>query len=368
MIIIVVLAVMGAWAMINHIFPYFTLLSSKNGALGQPAIAIDMPDTQEISRAGYGKVLSSTQASFPGAVIDRIELYVPECYQSTRTIIRYGKLIRNPHAKATILMCHGFLCEGRDMGFLRHALFEPSKYNIMTFDFRGHGESSQGQQCTFGKDEACDVITAAHFLKEYEPLKDNQLFVYGFSMGAVSAIEAQAKDPSLFKAMVLDCPFDSSEAIIKNSLESVRFSFFGYQFNVPAVSLLQRYAFHPYVQALIKAFLKSATTLDTRNIDVRMYPVNTAQAVQKVSVPCYFIFCKNDEKVSLDSIKTLFHDAASSYKLLWLTNGRRHFDSFFYNPEEYIKRVRSFLDVIVNHTGDTLPPVAHIEEDTEVLL
>ena len=97
----------------------------------------------------------------------------------------------------------------------------------MTFDFRAHGEHCDGQRCTFGRDEHLDVITAAHFLKNHPHLKNKPVIVYGFSMGAVAAIEAQAKDNSLFSAMILDCPFDSSENIIKRSLESMQFTFFG---------------------------------------------------------------------------------------------------------------------------------------------
>jgi pimeloyl-ACP methyl ester carboxylesterase len=163
-------------------------------------------------------------------------------------------------------------------------------------------------------------------------------------MGAVASIEAQAKDPSLFTAMVLDCPFDSSESIVKRGLDNMKFQFFGYRFNVPARDVLQKYSFHPYVQSLMKTFLKSLSYVDIRNIDVRLYPVNTAEVVHKIQVPCFFIHCRNDEKVGTDSVKILYEKVGSNYKKLWITNGRCHYDSFFYNPEEYIKRVREFVD------------------------
>ena len=52
----------------------------------------------------------------------------------------------------------------------------------MTFDFRGHGKNNEGQYCTFGRDEALDVIAAVKFIKSDPELQKLPLFVYGFSM------------------------------------------------------------------------------------------------------------------------------------------------------------------------------------------
>ncbi len=166
----------------------------------------------------YGATVAQNTRAIPQATVEHIALHVPKKANSAEKIIRYGRLVRYPNAQATILICHGFMCDKFDVGFLRH-MFPQGKYNFMTFDFRAHGENSEGQRCTFGRDESLDVITAAYFLKNHEHLKETPIMVYGFSMGAVAAIEAQAKDPSLFSAMVLDCPFDSSENIIKHSLQ-----------------------------------------------------------------------------------------------------------------------------------------------------
>ncbi len=109
--------------------------------------------------------------------------------------------------------------------------------------------------------------------------------------------------------MILDCPFDSTENIIKKSLESLQFTFFGYDFSIPACNLLQKYAFHPYVQALIKGILKAVANLDTKNIDMRMYPVSPVESIQKVHVPCFFIHCKNDEKITVNAVKSIYSSA-----------------------------------------------------------
>ncbi len=314
----------------------------------------------------YGATIAQNNKSIPQATVEHIALHVPKKANSGEKIIRYGRLVRYPNAQATILICHGFMCDKFDVQFLRH-MFPQGKYNFMTFDFRAHGENSEGQRCTFGRDESLDVITAAYFIKNHEALKDDPILVYGFSMGAVAAIEAQSKDSSLFSAMVLDCPFDSSENIIKRSLEGIQFSFLGYDFSVPACSILQKYAFLPYVQSMIKNLLKAVANLDSKNIDIRMYPIWPARSAENIHIPIKFIHCKNDEKVSVDAIRAVYEGAGSDYKELWLTNGRRHFDSYFYNPEKYIKEVRQFIDKVVSGSIKDVHLKKVIEDPDEVL-
>ena len=313
----------------------------------------------------YGAVVSSAKDPVTRAIVEQVILNVPKTEFSEKKILRYGRLVRYPTAQATILICHGFMTDKYDVGFLRH-MFPQGKYNFMTFDFRAHGENSHGQCCTLGRDEALDVITAAQFIKNHPELQEKPLIVYAFSMGAVASIEAQARDNSCFDAMILDCPFDSSEKMIKRCLENIQFTFLGYDFSIPACTFLQKYAFHPYVQTLIKGILKTISHFDTKNIEVRVYPICPADSIQKIRVPCFFIHCKNDEKISIEAVKNIYQSAAGPYKKLWLTNGRRHFDSYFYNPEKYIKEVRSFIEIVVTNSYHNSTPEQIIEDSDEV--
>jgi len=277
--------------------------------------------------------------------LEKVVLYSQKSENSDEHIIRHGLLVKRDNAKATVLFCHGFSCEKHDIGFLRYIFKD---FNCMTFDFRAHGENIDGQYCTLGKNEAFDVIAAAKFLRSHPDLKDKPLLVYAFSMGAVASIEAQAKDSSLFDAMILDCPFDSAENVIKRGLDNKRLSIFGYEFSIPGRRILTKYVFHPYVQSFVKAFLKAVAKLSTKDINTVICPLHPSESIKKVSVPCLFIHCKNDEKISVDNIKSVYYNAASNYKKLWITNGRNHFDSYFYNPEQYTSNVRKFAYKVIN--------------------
>lgn len=309
-------------------------------ALSDAAKQVNAPVTGAVV---HGKVMSIDENHIKHAIVEHVELYPKEHAQSEQTITRNGMLVRYPQAKATVLVCHGFMCDRFDVGLLRQ-IFNKD-YNIMTFDFRAHGENRAGQFCTFGRDESQDVITAARFLRNHSELQDKPLFVYGFSMGAAASIEAQSQ-VDLFDAMVLDCPFDSTENVIKRGLDNMKITLWGYEFGIPGRSYLEQYAFHPYVQSLVKMALKTVANFDPQDIQITLHPCSPVESIKKVSVPCFFIHCKNDEKVPLEAVKNVF-EGAQGPKKLWVTNGRRHFDSFFYNPEKYAQEVKSFLQLVL---------------------
>lgn len=299
----------------------------------------------------FGSVLGHYEDAIDNATVERVVIYAKESDSSDKRIPRAGMLVRYPNAVATVLMCHGFMCEKHDISVLRQ-IFPKGKLNVFSFDFRGHGEHTQGQTCTFGKNEAYEVIAAGNFVKNHPIIKSKPLLVYGFSMGAVAAIQAQAKEPGLFRAMILDCPFDSTENVLKRGLDQVKFSLFGYEFHIPGRSILQKYAFHPYVQSFVRGVLKTVAHMDSKDISICMQPLHTADAIKKISVPLFFILCKQDARVSVGAMKQLYAISGSDYKMLWVTNGRRHFDSYFYNPEKYTQYVRAFVDQVISGSLD----------------
>lgn len=293
----------------------------------------------------YGTVDETIERMIDDAIVEKVTIHAQKNHASRETIKRKGILVRRNNAKANILMCHGFMCNKFDIGFIR-TLFGKD-YNFLSFDFRAHGEETDGQICTFGRDESLDVLAGAEFMKHHADIGHLPLFVYGFSMGAASAIEAQAKYPYLFKGMILDCPFDSTSNVLKRSINTLTFNVCGYEFYIPGRRLLHKYAFHPYVQAVLRPILKAAANMDPKQVETQICHVYPHKSIKSVDIPCLFICCKQDELVSMDAIKAVY-DGAKGYKKLWLTNGRNHCDSFFYNPEAYSKRINRFMRAVLN--------------------
>ncbi len=183
-----------------------------------------------------------------GGSEEQITFYVPKDDTSHEMVARKGLLIKRPQAQATVLICHGFMCSKYETSFVR-SIFGPSDdgliLNTMIFDFRAHGEDSQGQTCSFGKNEALDVIAAAQFLKNQPDLQGKPLIVYGFSMGAVASILAQSQRQNLFDFAIWDCPFDSFSNVINRAVDKLSFTCCGYEIQLPGRKFFNRYAYNP---------------------------------------------------------------------------------------------------------------------------
>jgi pimeloyl-ACP methyl ester carboxylesterase len=307
-------------------------------------------ETVEASTQTY---LNMQSKYLKGGKLEYVTFSAQEAEDSEKMLARHGILYIRPNARGTVLVCHGFMCDKFDISFLRRTLFED--YNVMMFDFRAHGENVDNEQCcTFGRDEALDVIGAVNYLKSRKDIKDLPRIVYGFSMGAVAAIQAQATDQTLFSAMILDCPYDTSENVIKRSLENLKFTLFGYTFEMPGKALLEKFAFNSYVQSFLKALLKTVASLDATATRTQIFPLSPVESIRKISIPCLFIHCKNDEKVPVLAAQKLYENA-QGFKRLWITNGRRHFDSIFYNPEKYVHKVNRFIDYVLSANSNQKP-------------
>lgn len=301
---------------------------------------------QEMHEAMSEFLTTQNKYIYSEGSLERISFHSAKDSDSTETIMRDGFLLKRKNAKAIVFILNGFMCTKFDSAFLRAFLFPD--FHVVTFDFRAHGENvDECQCCTFGRDEAHDVIAAVNYIKSRPDLKNLPRIAYGFSMGAVAAIEAQAANPDLFDMMILDCPYDRSKNVIKKGLENMQFSVCGYSFALPCRSFLEKYAFHPYIQSLLKTLLKTVASMDATTTNTYIYPVNPINSIKKITVPIQGIHCYNDEKVPVYAARNLFKNAAG-YKRLWITAGRRHFDSFFYNPEKYAYKVKRFIKSVLD--------------------
>lgn len=210
------------------------------------------------------------------------------------------------------------------------------------FDFRAHGESSKGQCCTLGRDEVNDIFAAVNYIKSDKRLNKLPLMAYAFSMGAVASIIAQSQDGSLFDCAIWDCPFESTEDLLRKNLNELTFNILGFNFCMPGIRFLKKYAYNKHVQLLLLAALKTISQADNSAINTHILPVDVSEAIKKVTIPAFFITCRNDKKSSPKSVKKVY-EGARGFKRLWITEGRWHFDSYFSNPEKYEHKVKKFF-------------------------
>ncbi len=279
-----------------------------------------------------------------GATLNTIVFTSLKEKNSDEMIEREAVILKRPRAKAIVLIHHGYGGNKEKIALLR--LIFKKDLHIVTYDFRAFGENVKEHHCcTFGKDEMYDVIGIVKYIKSDPDLQRLPIISYGISMGGVAALGAQAENP-LFVAMILDCPYDSSKNVIIRAL-SKPFTIFGWSFTIPGHSLLEKYAFYPYVQSLLKVILKVFSNFDPYATNTRIYSVSPEDSAKNIKIPCFFIHCQNDDKVPVEAVKRVY-DGAQGFKRLWITGGEGHFGSLFNCPEKYKYKLNKFIELVIS--------------------
>ena len=227
-------------------------------------------------------------------------------------------------SRRTLLVCHGW---GDNKGeILERTLFlnQREGFNLLYFDFRGHGESA-ASLVTMGKLELRDAAGAVRWLKEFRPREAAWLGVFGQSMGAAVASMALKEQPDLLAA-VLESPFA------------------GYY------EVAGRWA---YDYARLPPFpVIDAMMLWTRRLsghrDVDRY--NPQDRIAATEIPKLFIAGERDTLMPPSDVRRL-HDLARGPKEFWVVPGARHAKCLEAAPGEYEARVGAFLRGCVESAG-----------------
>ncbi|XP_021676751.1 uncharacterized protein LOC110662169 isoform X2 [Hevea brasiliensis] len=118
--------------------------------------------------------------------------------------------IKHPRASATLLYSHG---NAADLGQMFELFVELSKrlrINLMGYDYSGYGQSS-------GKPTECNTyadIDAAYIcLREQYGVKDEQLILYGQSVGSGPTVDLASQLPNL-RGVVLHSPILSGMRVL----------------------------------------------------------------------------------------------------------------------------------------------------------
>jgi pimeloyl-ACP methyl ester carboxylesterase len=122
-------------------------------------------------------------------------------FESSDGVSLDGWLLKGDPDRPFVVLCHELgrsKASGLDLG----VRLQKSGFNILLFDFRGHG-SSEGKASTLGIAEKRDIIGAIDYLDSLEGARVDRIGVYGVGMGAHAAVLAAADRPSI-KVLVLD--------------------------------------------------------------------------------------------------------------------------------------------------------------------
>jgi esterase/lipase len=276
-----------------------------------------------------------------------IQFPVQQHAHSDQTFMRKGLMTLRRNAVGTVLVCHGYT-HSKYEGLFFQILF--SHFNVVAFDFRGHGELvEKGQFSTIGRDEVFDVLGAVKFIKSNPDLNQKPLIGFGFSMGAVSLLQAQAVSP-IFDLLIMDSPFDSSNDCMEQSIKKfLTVRFFGKQFQLPGTSVMMKMVYSESMRPVVKRFFKWASGMDPNKVPTKFVPVMPIMHADKITIPCFFIICAQDKSVGIDRVRRLYDSVQSPFKRFWITKGLKHCGSCLLQPELYRFQVNAFIKKVFDH-------------------
>lgn len=123
------------------------------------------------------------------------------------------KIFAEPN-RPWIIMCHGVGSNRSDLLDVA-ATLHAARFNLLLFDFRGHGGSA-GRVTSFGSLEQRDLEGALALLGQDPDGSPRPYGVYGISLGASVALLVAARDERL-RALALDSPYaDLEDSISRN--------------------------------------------------------------------------------------------------------------------------------------------------------
>ncbi len=246
--------------------------------------------------------------------------YETVSFSSEDGILLRGWLVKPPRPAArfpAIIICHGVGANKSDFTELAAALSRRG-YAVLLFDFRAHGESG-GSRSSLGYHEQQDITAALAFLKTRQEINANRIGIYGFSMGASSAILAAAKTRA-FSALIADSAFTSLRDQARDAINGF--------YRLPAFPFLYLavFGYEVYFQ-------------------VRIDQISPVSVITEIApAPVFIIAGEKDTLIPADNGRKLYA-AAREPKEYWLVPGADHGATLSAaGTVEYEKRVGDFFD------------------------
>ena len=189
-------------------------------------------------------------------------------------------------------------------------------YNVLAFDFRGHGESG-GLRYTLGTAEQRDVLGAVAYL-EAQGFAPARMGFWAHSMGAATVLLAAAASPAVH-TVVADSSFARLDDLLAEQLPRTS--------GLPAV-------FNPPILFFARVVFGSDASL-----------VNPEDAVADMPPDSLFIIhAEGDRLIPVDHAHRIAAAAGPAVYDFWIFPGSQHDQVTAAAPDQYRERVLAFLD------------------------
>jgi pimeloyl-ACP methyl ester carboxylesterase len=190
-----------------------------------------------------------------------------------------------------------------------------SGYSVLTFDLRGHGESD-GERYSLGYHERKDVAGAVDFLRA-KGFAEGRIALIGRSMGAGTALQVLHLRPNV-GPIVADSSYVHARQVVEEKAPDI--TGLPAWFN-PGIILMSRILFD----------------LDVDGADP------AAVVARQPERAFLFIHCDGDTTTHVGHAHALRAHSTHPQTELWIAGGCEHVKAVDDYPEEYERRVLSFL-------------------------
>ncbi|MFP2909190.1 alpha/beta hydrolase [Pyxidicoccus sp. 3LFB2] len=226
--------------------------------------------------------------------------------------------------RAAVVMAHGLSQTRADL-LPEARILRDAGYGVLLFDLRAHGES-EGETSTWGDKERLDVRAALDFARAQPEVDPERVGALGFSIGSAAVAEVAAADARV-RAVVLLSPF--------NTLW------------LAAAYDFRRFGFVSQSGALVPFWRRGIAIEEVRTID----------AVERIR-PRPLLIVMGTEESGQPLADELFAKVRE-YAQTWRIQGAGHGNFVATAPEEYPRRLRTFLDAaLLDGGGSVTPPGA----------
>lgn len=220
-----------------------------------------------------------------------------------------------PSAKTAVIV-HGYLVNPMAVMMLARMYRDYLGYNVWLPEQRHHGKSG-GDAIQFGWAEKADALEWARIAHEH--FGDEVQVMHGMSMGAATVMMASGEaTPDYLKGFIEDCGYTSVWD----------------QFS---------YSRKRYLHWDDEKSLERSSQINQSRYGWNYHEASCLTQLAKCSKPMLFIHGGADTLVPTEMVHRCYEAKTSGYKDLWIAPGSGHSWSYPNHPQEYLDKVRSFL-------------------------
>lgn len=223
-----------------------------------------------------------------------------------------GWLIEVDSSKGVVVLFHGY--SGSKSGLVAYAEeFNKMDFSTLLIDFRGSG-GSEGDQTTIGFKEAKDVKATFDFIKNKFP--NQEIILFGTSMGAVSIMKAVADLGVQSNKIILECPFGTMRQTVKKRFEAM---------NLPSFPLADLLMFYGAIQT-----------------GFNPYKHKPMEYAKDVKISTLLLYGKHDTRVTLEETEGIYENLSGQKELVILENSG-HENYLSNDKKDWLSSIKKFI-------------------------